>query len=107
MLKLSAGRASRAVNRGIGPPKQSDTFDFVTFTNYYHNRHSREPCLLAGPIWPSALIIFGVMFLMREVELAFTKIEDIAMDMKSIILTWRLPTSKTDPRGRGCCRQWG
>ena len=107
MLKLSAKRASRAVNRGIGPPKQSDTFDFESFAKYYHNQHSREPCLLSGPIWPSALIIFGVMFLMREVELAFTKIEDIALDVKRIILTWRLPTSKTDPRGRGCSRQWG
>ena len=50
---------------------------------------------------------YWVMFTLREVELASTRINDVTINATDKIVTWALPTSKTDPESKGCARRWG
>ena len=107
-LNQAMTRTVRAVNRGAGPGEQTGAFDFERYCDEYPNHeHDRDPVIIGGPIWPTAMIILGCMFLMREAELAHMKIGDVITNEVTQVVTWVLTMSKTDPSAKTCKRQWG
>ena len=103
-LELEVKDASRSVNRGIGPPKQSaplpmDKLIRVGSDIAVHCDH--------GPIDPVRAITIMCHFVVREIEAAFALAKHWKFDHEAKTITWHLPVSKTDPTAVGCFRSWG
>ena len=65
------------------------------------------PLVAGGFHSPVAVTLLGCIFLLREVELAATRLEHLSVDEASETITWRLTASKTDPQAHGTTRTWG
>lgn len=103
-LELEVKDASRSVNRGIGPPRQSaplpmDKLIRVGSDTAVHCDH--------GPIDPVRAITIMCHFVVREIEAAFALAKHWKFDHEAKTITWHLPVSKTDPTAVGCFRSWG
>ena len=48
----------------------------------------------------------SVWFLLREIELSFTRLHKAHVKVEEGRVTWRLPVSKRDPAGKGATRVW-
>ena len=95
--------AGRSLGRGLGPSRQSATFDLEKLA------HSQGPaCRKSGtPLFPKGAVILGSLWVLREIEIAWTKWGDITIDEDSQVVRWTLSASKTDPSAKSCSRKWG
>ena len=50
------------------------------------------------------MIVVGVVFIMREIELAYAQVQHVQLDDVNLKVSHRLPVSKRDYRALGCTR---
>jgi hypothetical protein len=103
-LELEVRDASRSVNRGKGPGRQSEPLQldriFELDPEEFRNSDS-------GPVDPVRMILMICFFVLREIEAAFALVKHWSLDFDKKVITWHLPVSKTDPTAVGCYRSWG
>ena len=51
-------------------------------------------------------IFLGCAFMLREIEVAFAKVDHVHLDAETAKVRLQLPVSKRDPRATGCSRSW-
>ena len=68
---------------------------------------SIKPITTGGPVQPHTAALLSSMFLLREIELAGSKLGDWTIDEIDQEVSWNLPGSKTDPKALGVSRKWG
>ena len=66
-----------------------------------------EPISANGPLGPVDFVVFGTFFMMREIEIACSKVAHVDLDHDALEVTMRLPVSKNDPTAVGTQRTWG
>ena len=99
--------ASRSVLRGLGGPVRAAA---LPFTRLSELPGDIKPWTPRGPFNPTAFIILGSWFMLREIEAAQARIGDVAVEVSPEgrpTLRWRLPVSKTDQRALGVSRVHG
>ena len=78
------------------------------FENVCHSLEGRiRPLSKGGPLYPLALIVTAVFFLLRELEAASASWQDVVLNEGASCVTLTLPSSKTDWSAKGCRRSWG
>ena len=95
-VELSMKDAIRSIERGIGPSKLKDSFDFTLLRNLWHRPDFEkfEDDYI--------LVLSGSWFLMREIELANARATHVRFEHTSSAhptVHWSLPMSKTDTKG--------
>ena len=83
----------RSVERGQGPSKLKDSFSVHTLAKIDVCAFNRNFQI------DLAMVILGCYFLTREIELAATLRKHLHLDTHKLIVTWTLPSSKTDSKG--------
>ena len=101
MLRL----CRQAVIRGLAGPVRSEAFCLERVCSALEG--VTEAISIGGPVFPLAIVVTAVFFLLRELEAASATWDDVVMsdDAKTITLT--LPSSKTDWAAKGCRSTWG
>ena len=99
-LALAARKATTSVLRGLGAARQSAPFDvpraIITA--------STLEIPAGGPLGWQHMIVVGVAFIMREIELAYAQVQHVQLDDVNLKVSLRLPVSKRDYRALGCTR---
>jgi hypothetical protein len=105
-LDVAAKDASRSVNRGLGPARQSAEIDITLLAPL---ASESVPLVVGGPINPATQFILGAFFLMREIELSCALFGSVKLrgEGPSLVVSWLLPESKTDSGGSSVSRSWG
>ena len=101
LLAHTATWVTRSVLRGIGPARQSCSFNFVKLCRL---TCLPDPLVTNGPQQPQHLAILATIFLLREVEASVAKLSAWTFDLELLELTWNLPGTKTDPKALGVPR---
>ena len=102
-LALELTQAGRSLGRGLGPARQSAAFCLDKLANA--QAHAvRVP---GGPSHPRHAILLGSLWVLREIEIAWSKWEDITIREDGKVVLWTLTASKTDPAAKSCTRKWG
>ena len=94
---------SRSVTRGIGPARQSCSFDFKRLCLL---PRSSDPLVNGGPQHPVVLALLATMFLLREVEASTSVAAAWRFDHSRLEISWNLPGSKSDHMALGVTRSW-
>ena len=96
-------QAGRSLSRGLGPARQSAAFslDRLALLPISATKAS------GAPLYPKFTILLGSLWVLREIEMAWSRWEDITIDDDSLLVTWTLTASKTDPAAKSCSRKWG
>ena len=92
---------SRSVTRGIGPARQCLA---SSLHGLLEMEPAEEPVVVGGCMWPLVATLLAIVVLLREIELALAAVGDWTFDDVLLEVSWRLPVSKSDPRGRGTTR---
>ena len=66
-----------------------------------------SPVVEAGPSSPREALLLGSIFLLREIEIAASRVCHLSFDHAAHEVTWSLSCSKTDPMALGVSRTWG
>ena len=103
-LELEVKDASRSVNRGKGPPRQSAP---LPLDKVFKLKDNPIVARAHGPFDPIRTITLMCFFVIREIEAAFALAKHWNLDYGCKTITWHLPVSKTDPTAVGCYRSWG
>ena len=103
LLNHAGRRFVNSTQRGIGPPRQSEP---LNFTLLILCTFGWAPLIPGGPVNTMAILIIFTMFLLREVEGSLALRAHINMHKGDDMITWPLPSSKTDPQAHGCTRTW-
>ena len=103
-LDLEAKQAARSVNRGLGAARQSAEFDIMSVAAAWKQSASH---IDGVPVYPEPTIVLGSLWILREIEVAWAAVGDVAIDFTTQIVEWILPVSKTDTRAKACSRSWG
>ena len=109
-LDLARAQAVRSITRGLGPAaaKLNISFDHVrldfpsVLSKAYTDLEVPVPLRVREPF---ATAITAVWFLLRGIEVAGIKGEDVRFNRSEKAVTVRLPVSKTDLEGKGCERR--
>ena len=109
-LDLARAQAIRSITRGIGPAatKLHISFDNVrldfsfALTKAYTEMEVPMSLRVKEPF---ATAITALWFLLRGIEVAGVKGEDVRFNRSERAVTVRLPVSKTDLEGKGCERR--
>ena len=104
LLSHTGTWVSRSVLRGIGPARQSCSFQFAELCKLVR---STEPLVTGGPYAPYHFTILACIFLLREVEVANALTNSWCFDHVAMELSWTLPTGKSDHMALGTVRTWG
>jgi len=97
-------QANKSVNRGVGTARQSANIDLSLIVR----RGPTAPVSKRGePVFPVDFIVISSLWIVREIEAAWTTFHDIAVDEELKTITWHLSASKTDARALSCKRSWG
>ena len=97
-------QAGRSLGRGLGPPRQSAAFDLQRVAC---SPSVPAPSSQGGPIFPKETILLGSLWVLREIEIAWTSWGDIVVDVEGMLIYWTLTACKTDPGAKSCTRKWG
>ena len=97
---LAVRKATTSVLRGAGVARQSAPFDLDKALAVAAGLATAR----AAPVGWSHLLVVGVSFIMREIELAFVLVAHARLDGKARTISLQLPVSKRDPRAIGCTR---
>ena len=92
---------TRSVLRGIGPDRQSCSFDVPKLHSLPRNG---DPLTHLGPCNPCHMALLATMFLLREVEATTAKVSAWTLAADELEITWHLPGSKTDHMALGVDR---
>ena len=103
-LEQALRDTKRSVTRGAGGSRQSSP---LNIEKVWALGVWEDPLVTDGPIGPTDFLVAGTFFLMREIELAAADVGNVRLDIAALVVSWRLPTSKTDPRALGTERSWG
>ena len=107
-LILAARQATRSVQRGIGPPRQSEPLRLDLISQApVDDLEEVEAVVEGGPLFSINLIIIAVYFLLRELEASLTLAKNVFLDVRRKIVSILLPGSKTDVMALTCTRSWG
>ena len=90
---------SRAAARGRGPAKQAGSLPFERLPELSEDLSAFTP---RGPCYPVRLLIVGIWWLLREIELANLTVSCVRLE--GSVAHLRLPSSKTDAAGEGTTR---
>ena len=60
-----------------------------------------------GPVGPHQLVVLGTFFMLREVEAPLLLVANVKLDAFNQTVTFKLPSSKTDPGAASVQRSWG
>ena len=90
-LERTFRKSKRAVNRGIGPARQSAALDLVC---------------ARGPVGLRNLIVVGCFWMLRELEISCAKVCHLEVDLVHYWVDWTLAVSKTDVRALGKVPRW-
>jgi len=104
VLELEAKQGCRSVNRGMGTARQSASFDVLALCRLDRQKASK---VCGQPVFPIHATILGALWIVREIELAWTAVGDITIDTEAKVISWFLPVSKVDHRAKACTRSWG
>ena len=98
LIQHTSAWVTRSVMRGIGPDRQSCSFDVPKLCAL-----PRGPAPLTdlGPCNPYRLAILATLFLLREVEVTTARVSAWKISTADKELTWHLPGSKTDHMALG------
>ena len=90
----------RSCLRGIGGPVRPRPLPLDRLGSL---PSSRDEWVHEGPVNPRAAVLCGSWWLCREIELATARARLVELNLSSTprSVTWRLPTSKTDPDALG------
>lgn len=99
-----ARQGQRSVTRGQGPPRQSAPLDVEEVAKL---KMETGALVAGGPINPQGAVFLGSSFLLREIEVAYARLNHLRLDRKHSRVMLDLPVSKTDPTAVGCTRVWG
>ena len=94
---------SRSVTRGIGPARQSCSFDFRRLCLL---PRTSEPLVTNGPQQPIVMALLATIFLLREVEVSTSVAAAWRFDHACLEVSWNLPGSKSDHLALGVSRTW-
>ena len=103
-LELEARQGVRSVLRGIGPSRQSASFDLMLMWDASPDLHSD---ISGAPALFTSASVVGCFWILREIELVHIRQCDVIMDRERLQATLQLSVSKTDPVALGCARTWG
>ena len=101
-LRRTSRKCVRSVLRGLAGPTRSEPFHFDSVVAYL--KECDEPVCSTGPESPLAMVVIGVYFMLRELELSAIDMTDVVFGTDSITLS--LPVSKVDWQAKGCTRTW-
>ena len=104
-LERAFRKSKRAVNRGIGPARQSAALDLGAAFKALENRSSAPVCN-RGPVGLRNLLVVGCFWMLRELEISCAKVCHLEVDAVHFWVDWTLPASKTDVRALGKVRRW-
>ena len=93
----------RSVLRGLGPAKRSDPLH-VNFALDVAQAWGTNNCRLDRPCNAAAMLLAGIYFMTREIELSGALQHEMSVHDDGRICTWLLPASKKDHEGAGVVR---
>ena len=94
-LKRLFGRCQASIERGLGGVLRAAVVELALFNSDGVAESDDDRSL-----------VLAVWFLLREIELSFTRLHRSHVQVDGGKVTWRLPVSKRDPAGRGAVRSW-
>jgi hypothetical protein len=102
LLAHTGAWVSRSVLRGIGPARQSCSFNFSKLVEL---SRPHTPLVPGGPHSPMHFALLSSLFLLREVEASNALVGAWTFDRVALEITWYLPSGKTDHMalGPGVC----
>ena len=111
-LQTVLGDCKRAGTRGQGEIQRAAEVPLEAWESLISNKGTHPEHYLTmgrGPHGGALLWVLGTRFLLREIELACIHLDDncIKMDPVRLLVTLKLPVSKTDPLGKGAARTLG
>ncbi len=95
---------TRSVLRGIGPARQSCSFQYSQLCAL---ARPHEPLVAGGSHSPFHFVMLACIFLLREVEISNSIRSAWCLNSDTMELTWHLPSSKSDHLALGTRRTWG
>ena len=100
---------TRAVERGIGPTQYKDSFVFENLVGTVPIVHLEyvQTLPLGVCVAPFHLVISGVWWLTRGIEISAARVRHIEIHTDSHTVDWNLACSKTDPKALGAVRTHG
>ena len=101
LLQHTSSWVTRSVMRGIGPDRQSCSFDVRRLREL---PHTSARLTEQGPCNPIHLSKLATMFLLREVEVTTARVSSWTLSISDKELTWHLPGSKSDHMTLGAQR---
>ena len=108
VLARAARDTIRSCMRGIGGPVRAAP---LPFQQLRHLPGDDGPWSSGGPLFPRNLMVLGAWFMLREVEAATAKVENVKVDTSEVLgeprVHWSLPASKTDQAALGVNRSHG
>ena len=97
-------RFTLSVQRGVGPPKQSEPLKFHVLVAM---PLPTAPLVHGGPVNTKGLVVLYTYWFVRDVEGALARFSDVTINTSEKMVSWRLSVSKADPAALGCVRKWG
>lgn len=103
-LDFAVRKATLSVTRGLGLARQSAPFDLLEALRVA--RQGDIPATDNAPLGWVNLLVLATFFVLREIEIAYLRIEHITISEDTRKVTFLLPVSKKDPKAVGCTRSW-
>ena len=101
LLQHTSAWVTRSVLRGIGPERQSCSFDVRRLCEL---PRTPAPMVKLGPCNPIHMAILATMFLLREVEATPARVSSWNLSVPDKEFTWHLPGSNSDHLAMGVRR---
>ena len=99
-LKQSYRAAVRSCQRNLGQPKQAAPLPITQLATLPNDIEPAQ----GGPSWPARSALLCSWWLLREIEASHAVRSHITVDNRNKLISWRLPSSKTDFRALGATR---
>ena len=103
IMDKTAKDVIRSVLRGLGPAKRSDPLH-VDFALDVAQSWGANGCRLDRPIDAAAMVVAGIYFMTREIELSGALQHEMSVHDHGKVCTWLLPASKKDHEAAGVTR---
>jgi hypothetical protein len=103
-LDFAVRKATASVMRGLGVARQSTPFDLGQCLEAV--RGGEVALKDSAPVGWGNFLVTATYFIMREIEVANSKVEHVTVLHRERKVQLLLPVSKKDPRAVGCLRSW-
>ena len=113
-LQRAKRLAIRSATRGMGPPRQSQPLPLEEIALELSRDGQKGDALRdldskaigSLPLGMVTMFMLASLFMMREIEAAFITVKHVTINYTLKMVTFNLPTSKTDPKAYGKHRTW-